>query len=277
MKKEDMMHLTKTVAFLLIVTALLPLQPRVLKAQPQQEILNQYISDLQKNPDDTAQREKIIKLAQTMKPAPAVPKEVIKHEGAAEYAFKNARSESDYLDSAREYEKALLLAPWLARDYFNCGMAYEKAGRFKEAITYFNFYLIAEPDAKDADVVLKRIGGLEYAAERTSKATDTAPVRQQDSPDKEKGLPDLAGTWYCPQINKYIRAEMSGRELCFTWYDQNTPAWCAVSFKNRELGIAVIWNQHVTGTATVSEDFNHIYYRERWSNGDVSDVTFNRQ
>ena len=38
-------------------------------ANPQQT-LNQYISDLQKNPNETALREKIIKLVQIIKPAP---------------------------------------------------------------------------------------------------------------------------------------------------------------------------------------------------------------
>jgi hypothetical protein len=44
-------------------------------AQPQNpgELLKQYISDLQKNPDDFALREKIIKHVQTMKPAPEIP------------------------------------------------------------------------------------------------------------------------------------------------------------------------------------------------------------
>lgn len=40
-----------------------------------QETLKQYISDLQKNPNDYALREKIIRLVQTMKPAPVVPEE----------------------------------------------------------------------------------------------------------------------------------------------------------------------------------------------------------
>ena len=148
-----------------VAMLLMVLQPmaQAQSANPQ-EILKQYIADLQKNPGDYALREKIIKHVQAMKPAPAVPAAVIKHEGAAEYAFKNAKSESDYLDSANEYEKALLIAPWLAIDYFNSGVAYEKAGQFKKAITQFNLYLIAAPDAQDTNAVLKRIGGLEYAA-----------------------------------------------------------------------------------------------------------------
>lgn len=53
------------------------------------DTLKQYVADLQKNPGDDALREKIIKLALTLNPKPALPDEAITHEGAAEYAFKN--------------------------------------------------------------------------------------------------------------------------------------------------------------------------------------------
>jgi tetratricopeptide (TPR) repeat protein len=152
-------------------------------AQTPQQTLNQHLSDLQKNPNDYALREKIIRHVQTMKQKPAIPSEVIKHEGAAEYAFKNAKNESDYLDSAKEYEKALLIAPWLAIDYFNCGVAYEKAGQFKKAIAQFNLYLIAAPDAQDANAVLKRIGGLEYAAGKAGREPAAAPKKQNEYED----------------------------------------------------------------------------------------------
>ena len=153
------------------------------QAQSPQQILNQYVADLQKSPNDYALREKIIKHVQAMRPAPTLPAAVIKHEGAAEYAFKNAKSESDYLDSANEYEKALLIAPWLAIDYFNCGVAYEKAGQFKKAITQFNLYLIAAPDAQDTNAVLKRIGGLEYAAGKAGRGPATTAKKQNDHED----------------------------------------------------------------------------------------------
>ena len=150
------------------------------QAQTPQHTLNQYIADLQKNPGDYALREKIIRHVQTMKQKPSIPAEVIKHEGAAEYAFKSAKNESDYLDSAKEYEKALLIAPWLAIDYFNCGVAYEKAGQFNKAIAQFNLYLVAAPDAQDANTVRKRIGGLEYAAGKASReSTLTAKKRNE--------------------------------------------------------------------------------------------------
>jgi hypothetical protein len=52
------------------------------QSQTPQETLKQYVADLQRNPNDYALREKIIKLVQEMKPAPKIPEEVAMHEGA---------------------------------------------------------------------------------------------------------------------------------------------------------------------------------------------------
>jgi tetratricopeptide (TPR) repeat protein len=138
--------------------------------------LQQLTGQLQNSPDDEALRGRIIALALTLNPKPATPDTVTMAEGAAEYAFKNAQTNSDFSDAAKQYEKALLLAPWLAADYFNCGVAHEKAGENKEAIRSFKFYLLAAPDADDATAVKKRIGGLQYAEQ---KAEDT--VNHQNS------------------------------------------------------------------------------------------------
>ncbi|OPY79831.1 MAG: hypothetical protein A4E64_00291 [Syntrophorhabdus sp. PtaU1.Bin058] len=165
-------------------------------AQSPQATLAQYVSDLQKNPNDTALRERIIKHVQTMRPAPAIPIEVIKHEGAAEYAFKGAKNGSDFLDAAKEYEKALLIAPWLAVDYFNCGVAYEKAGQFKNAVTQFSLYLVAAPDAKDANAVHKRIGGLEYAAGKAAKESSPQVIAAKKRQTEEEFIRKIDGARY---------------------------------------------------------------------------------
>jgi hypothetical protein len=60
------------VCALLLVAALLVPFSAGAQSSPQQT-LNQYISDLQKHPNDNALREKIIRHVQTMRPAPAVP------------------------------------------------------------------------------------------------------------------------------------------------------------------------------------------------------------
>ena len=141
--------------------------------------LQQSIAELQKSPDDQALREKIIKLALTLDPKPAVPPQVDELIGAATYAFKNAKSEADFADAAESYQKALLLAPWVADYYFNLGIAQEKSGKLDEAIGSFNFYLMATPEAKDAKEVRERIGGLKYALEKKSKALAEQQQREQ--------------------------------------------------------------------------------------------------
>ena len=146
----------------------------------------QTFADLQKNPGDDALREKIIKLALTLNPKPATPDDAITHEGAAEYAFKNAKANSDYSDAAKEYEKALLAAPWVAADYFNCGMAHEKAGENKDAIRNFNLYLLAAPNADDAVDVKKRIGGLQYAQQKIDDQQQQQAQAAQAQRDAEQ-------------------------------------------------------------------------------------------
>jgi ankyrin repeat protein len=150
---------------------------------------------LQKSPGDQALREKIIALALALNPKPATPDAATMAEGAAEYAFKHAHNNSDYSDAAKQYEKALLLAPWLAADYFNCGVAHEMAGENKEAIRSFSLYLLAAPDADDAQAVKKRIGGLQYAALTAEAKKNAAAAEERRRRDYEDKIGFLAGQW----------------------------------------------------------------------------------
>lgn len=135
-------------------------------AQSPREELKQMVEQLQKSPNDNALREKIIKLALNIKPLPVVSPEAEQFEGRAQYAFKNAKSEADMLDAAREYLKAVDAAPWFADYYFNLCTILEKANRPAEAISACKLYLTAAPEAQDASDVRKRIAGLDYALER---------------------------------------------------------------------------------------------------------------
>jgi tetratricopeptide (TPR) repeat protein len=125
------------------------------------ETLNQFISDLQKKPNDYALREKIIKLARETKPVPAIPPDAEKFSNRAESMFKSAKSETDFANAVKEYEKALLLAPWVADYYYNLGVTYEKAAKPQEAKRNFEYYLLAAPNAKDASTIRKHIAALE--------------------------------------------------------------------------------------------------------------------
>lgn len=135
-------------------------------AQSPREQLSQMVEQLRKTPTDNALREKIIKLVAEIKPALVVPAEAERLEGRAQYAFKNAKSDAEMLDAAREYLKAVDTAPWVAGYYYDLCTILEKANRPAEAARACQLYLAAAPQAADAGNVRKLVAGLEYALER---------------------------------------------------------------------------------------------------------------
>jgi tetratricopeptide (TPR) repeat protein len=149
----------------------------VASAESPRTQLKQMVEQLQQTPNDNVLREKVIGLALELKPKPVIPDAAIMAEGAGEYAFKNAKSKSDYSDAAKQYEKALAMAPWLADDYFNCGVAHERAGEIQEAIRSFNIYLLAAPHAHDALEIKKRIGGLQYELQKAENASNAPAIQ----------------------------------------------------------------------------------------------------
>lgn len=142
-----------------------------------QDQLVTFTSQLQKTPTDNVLREKIIKLGATMKPAPTVPDEAIRYEGRAQYAFKSAKSEADYLVAAQEYEKAVAAAPWVSGYYSDLCTIYDKVGKPEDAKRNCGFYLVALTDPDQITDAKRRIAGLEFAIEKansTAAKVDTA-------------------------------------------------------------------------------------------------------
>ncbi|MCX5795518.1 MAG: hypothetical protein NTY77_08510 [Elusimicrobia bacterium] len=142
------------------------------------ESLAQDLSELRKNPRDKDLRERIIKQALATTPAPPVPGEVYELEGRAAAAFKDAKTPQDYLDAVNSLAQALLLAPWVSNDYLSLADAQEKAGQDLDAAASLGLYLVAAPQARDANEVRRRIGALKYRAE---KAAAPRPPRGQES------------------------------------------------------------------------------------------------
>lgn len=138
----------------------------VANAETPREQFGQMVQQLQRSPSDDALREKIIRLAQAMKHAPVVPAEAEKYEGRAQFAFKNAKSPADYLDAAKEYEKAVSIAPWVSGYYADLCTIYEKAEKYAEAKKSCAFFLVSSPSPQEASEVRKRIAGLEFAIEK---------------------------------------------------------------------------------------------------------------
>jgi tetratricopeptide (TPR) repeat protein len=254
------------------------------QAQSPQQLLDQYIADLQKNPNDYALREKIIRHVQTMKPAPAIPLEAEKFEGRAEFAIKNAKTEADFLDAAREYEKALLVAPWASAYYFNQGIAFEKAGTLKEAKQSFEFYLLAMPNAQDARDVRKRIAGLEYAIEKATREMSRQAIVAQIHNKSDDWIVKMDGRRYAMSTGTGFTMiyDVKGKTLVYgSLYNNQYTEKDRTEIRGREMNITdprrIIGGPVVACTIMFSEDGSQITQRVRYSDGDVRDYVYRWQ
>lgn len=156
-------------------------------AQSPREQLKQMVQQLQKTPDDNALREKIIRLAAGIKPAPAIPEEARRHFVKAVALQKEARNMTDYEIVVSEYQSALSSAPWSGDAYYNLSVALEASARFSEAKSALQFYLMSGP--KDVVPAQDRIYALEA---------------KQEKADRDKSAYDwLLGEW---RLNDELRA-----------------------------------------------------------------------
>jgi tetratricopeptide (TPR) repeat protein len=256
------------IVFLVFIVA--ALAPFMAQAATFQETLNQYISDLQKNPSDYALREKIIRHVQTMTPAPAIPLEAEKFEGRAEFAIKNAKTEADFLDAAKEYEKAVLITPWVPVYYFNQGIAYEKAGKLKEAKRSFEFYLLATPNAQDAREVRKRIAGLEYAMEKAVKESSPQEVAAKQQKEYEEWSRKIDGRRYrLTQSSSPTVLEVRGKHLVALIGPEITGGpWEIKGRRASTLRVVQSPPLPVQVTYLISEDGDRIIEHRDFSDGD---------
>lgn len=132
------------------------------RALTPQAQLQQYLTQLQTTPDDQDLRLKIIQLAKKVKPP--TPDAYAIQKGSAVQFFKQAQSPADYHKAVDAFRQASLLAPWKADLYYNLGLAQEKAGLSDDAVKSYQLYLLANPKAKDKEVVLGRIGAVQAEA-----------------------------------------------------------------------------------------------------------------
>ena len=155
-------------------------------ADSPREVLNNYILELQRNPNDNALREKIIKYVQTMKSAPLVSEEVKRHMSRGIAAIEEATAEGDFKEAIAEFEQVVNAAPWLGQGYRNLGIAQDKAGQYDAAINNLNLYLLTNP--ADAEKAKDLIYKIEF---RRDKAKKEKTAKQEEKSSIQK----LAGTW----------------------------------------------------------------------------------
>ena len=151
-------------------------------AQTQAEQLTQMVVRLKEAPTDNALREKIMKFAAAMKPAPVVSDTAIEFEGRAQFAFKKAQNEAEFVNAAAEYEKAVAAPPWVAGYYSDLCTIYEKAGRYTEAKQNCGYYLVSLTDPDQITDTKRRIAGLDYGIEQNAvrKAEQEKLARAED-------------------------------------------------------------------------------------------------
>jgi tetratricopeptide (TPR) repeat protein len=126
-------------------------------AQTAKDTLKQCMAALQSNPDDIAQREKIISLSFRIK-----PKLTVSDEAREKFVMGMALSGSkDYGLAIPQFKAALLMAPWWSDAYKQYGLTLEFAEKFDDAIAAFQLYIKTQPGAevitntKDEIAILK--------------------------------------------------------------------------------------------------------------------------
>jgi hypothetical protein len=219
-----------TIKFLALFFGVLMLTTAA-NAESPREQLTQMVEQLKRNPADNALREKIIRLAQEIKPVPAVPDAAVEFEGRAQFAFKNAKSNDDFLAAAREYEKAVVNAPWLSGYYSDLCTIYEKAGKFQDAKRNCEFYLIGLTDSEQITDVKRRIAGLKYGIEQNSPESIAAKKREDSA---KRGV---AGFWQIQSSRTvYSNPNVTQIPADGVWADLESQREYRITYEFRKVG-----------------------------------------
>lgn len=84
-------------------------------------------------------------------------------------ALEMAKSKEDLSAAAKEFSKAVEIAPSMADAWYNLGAVQVRLEQYAEAITSFRKYLELNPKAPDAQKVRDQIVKLEYRQERLAE------------------------------------------------------------------------------------------------------------
>ncbi|MFZ1085395.1 MAG: hypothetical protein WAN35_10550 [Terracidiphilus sp.] len=112
--------------------------------------LDAYLLEFQSKPDDGILRQKIVTLAKTMNPEPALPQAAEDDFSQATTLLKSAARTDDFKAAAKLFEQAAAQAPWYAdADYF-AGVAYARADCFDDVRRNLELYQAAVRPGADA-------------------------------------------------------------------------------------------------------------------------------
>jgi len=164
-------------------------------AQSPREQLQQMVEQLQKSPGDTALREKIIRLATSIKPAPAIPEEANRAFVKGGVFQTEAKDASGYELAISAYREALRTAAWWGDAYFNLAAALESAGKFDEAIASIKLYMVSmQAGSAEARQAQNRVYAIEAKSEMASRQATAAAQQAQASAVAQAQR--FEGNWY---------------------------------------------------------------------------------
>lgn len=246
------------------------------------ESLRRMAAELQERPHDQELRERIIKGALALKPAPAVPREAARHLNRGRAAFAEAKSPAEIGEAVAEFEAALAAAPWWGIAYYNLGLAQEKAGDYAAAQSNLQLYLLATPIAKDAEAVQGLIDGIEYKQEKASRTPAAAsPADMSD----EKLIDFLNGARFSVHIDaSYLTLDIADGYAIFGYATKST-SWeessrVAIRSRTFTLGATLCDVKHSRSCPrewTIAQDGSYVTERSAYGNGRWSDTIMRRE
>ncbi len=256
------------------------------QAQTPQQTLNQYVADLQKNPNDYALREKIIKHVQTMKQKPAIPEEARRHYVMAKTLSDEAKKVEDFHDAITEFRAALIVAPWWAEANRDFGLTLEAAQRYDEAIAYIKLYMATDPGSdrtRAAQDEIYKIEAKKKLAGKASRESSPAVVSAPKQNTFEHLLRKIDGRRYATrERGRQVLLDVRGRTFVQGFIEDNG--------SYRELGRTEIRGREFTepmystmpaGIAriverywSISESGESITLRWRWSGGEIEQLIY---
>jgi len=255
------------------------------QAQSPQQTLNQYVSDLQKNPGDYALREKIIRHAQTMKPAPAVPEEARRQYVMGKTLFEEAKNVQDFKDAIEKFRKALLIAPWWPEANRDLGMALQAAQEYAEAIRALKLYIATNPGEELARRAQNEIYKIEAKQEKATK--ESSRQAQAAAAPKQNSFEDLLrkidGRRYTCTESSWLTSVLDVRGRIIVRgtiengrYLEWTGEASRVEIRGRETTVPLYYrpfkvSNAVSMTFLISEDGYSITVRTKLSSGDSRD------
>ena len=192
------------------------------------EELKQLVTQLQTKPGDVPLREKIIKHARAMKPAPVVPEEARQKFIEGNTIAKSADSPSGQLLAVQRFEEVLKIAPWWGNAYYNLAVAQELAGQYDAAQASLKLYILTQPGSKETRDAQDRIYAL------TAKK-DLAAVQQlaKRDADRESLMRTLEGASFKHEftyptdrggmvVTQVFTVKVNGRQVSYsTWMPIN--------------------------------------------------------